>query len=98
MISTVERTEKVPPMDRFQILAGDIDRLRNRLEQLTSEQSVDELLEVIEISTLSKQFGVSPETMRRKLKDAGGQVFKMGRKYVIRKVRFLAVMESLESG
>lgn len=95
-MTTIERTEKVQPMDRFQILAGDIDQLRNRVDQLSGDQSVDDLLEVLEVESLGEQFGVSLEAMKRRLNRAGGRVFKMGKKYVIRKVKFLEVMESLE--
>ncbi|MEN8871737.1 MAG: hypothetical protein ABF380_12915 [Akkermansiaceae bacterium] len=83
-------------MERFQILAGDIDQLRNCIEQLSGEQSVDDLLEVLEVETLGEQFGVSLNAMKRRLNNLGGQVFKMGRKYVIRKIKFLEVVESLE--
>lgn len=96
MMTTLERTEKVQPMDRFQILAVDIDQLRNRLELLSGDQSIDDLLEVLEVESLGKQFGVSTEAMKRKIGRSGGQVFKMGKKYVIRKVKFLEVMELLE--
>ena len=97
MTSTLERTEQVPPMDRFNILAGDIDTLRSKVEQVTTEQPIDELLEVIEVSDLATQFAVTPETMKRKLRNAGGKIFKIGKKYVIRKVKFLLVIEHLES-
>ena len=84
-------------MDRFNILAGDIDTLRSKVEQVTTEQPIDELLEVIEVSDLATQFAVTPETMKRKLRNAGGKIFKIGKKYVIRKVKFLLVIEHLES-
>ena len=95
-MTTVERTEKVQPMDRFQILALDIDQLRNRLDLVSGDQSIDELLEVLEVESLGEQFGVSSEAMKRRPSRAGGQAFKLGKKYVIRKVKFLEVMEALE--
>lgn len=55
------------------------------------------MLEVLDVVELGQQFGVSAECMRKKLRQAGGKVFKMGKKYVIRKVAFLEVLETLES-
>lgn len=95
-MTTVERTEKVSPLDKFAVLAGDIDLLRQRVENLHAEQSIDDLLDVIEIEMLAKRFGNTSELMRKKLSKAGGKVFKLGRKHVIRKVTFLEVLEKLE--
>ena len=95
-MTTIQRTESVQPMDRFQILAGDIDQLRGRMEQLAGEQSIDDLLEVVEIQALAEKFDVSLASMKRRLCRVGGKVFKMGKKYVIRKIQLLEVMESLE--
>jgi len=95
-MTTIERTEKVSPLEKFSVLAGDIDLLRQRIETLQREQSTDELLEVIEVEALAKQFGNTTDLMRKKLSRAGGRVFKLGRKYLIRKVCFLEVLESLE--
>jgi len=95
-MTTLERTKKAPPLDKFLVLAGDIDHLRNRMDQLNGDQSVDDLLEVLEVEKLGKRFGVTLETMKKRLENSGGKVFKMGKKLVIRKVKFLEVMESLE--
>ena len=96
-MNTSQRTEQVSPMDKFHVLASDIDQLRNRVEQITTESSIDDLLEVIELDQLGERFGVSLATMRKRLTEAGGNVFKIGKKHVIRKVRFLEVLETLES-
>ena len=64
---------------------------------IQSEQSVDDLLETIDIAELGERFGASGETMKKRLIQAGGAVFKIGKKQVIRKVRFLEVLEHLES-
>lgn len=97
-MTTSQRTEKVSPLDKFVVLAGDIDQLRNRIDQISTEQSIDDLLEVLEVEKLGLQFGVTLDTMRKCLQLAGGKVFKMGKKWVIRKVGFLEVLESLEQG
>lgn len=98
MMTTIQRTEKASPLEKFIVLAGDLDQLRSRVEQITqTEQSIDDLCDTLEVEELGKRYGVSLETMRKRLKQAGGQVFKIGKKHVIRKVRFLEVLEALES-
>lgn len=96
MTSTFERTEKASPMEKFSVLATDVDSLRRQIENLTTEQSIDDLLEVVEVSELAEQFGTSLNLMRRKLSAANGKVFKLGKKYVIRKVILLEVLQRLE--
>ena len=96
-MTTVEKTERLTPLEKFAVLAGDIDQVRLRIESIQAQQSVDDLLETLDISELGEKFGVSMETMKKRLIQAGGTVFKMGKKYVIRKVRFLEVLETLES-
>ena len=95
-MTTTERTEKVSPLDKFAVLANDIDLLRYRLDNVNCEQSIDDLLEVIEVESLAERFQNTPDLMRKKLSQAGGKVFKLGRKHVIRKVCFLEVLENLE--
>ena len=95
-MTTLQRTESIPPLHKFTVLAGDIDQLRQRVEQITAEQSIDDLLDIVEVDALSERFGVTIETMKKRLDAAGGQVFRMGRKFVIRKVRYLEVLELLE--
>ena len=96
-MTTQERTEKLSPLEKFSVLAGDIDQVRQRLESIQTQQSVDDLLETLEVADLGQKFGVSMDTMKKRLILAGGAVFKIGRKYVIRKIRFLEVLEHLES-
>ena len=95
-MTTAQRTEKLPPLEKISVLAGDLDQLRQRVEGISGNQSLDDMLEVIDVVELGQQFGVSAECMRKKLRLAGGKVFKMGKKYVIRKVAFLEVLETLE--
>ncbi len=92
-----ERIRKVTPLERFDVLAGEVDALGDRLRMLSREQSVDELLEVIDVAELGQRYGVSRETMRKKLTEAGGTVFKLGKKQVIRKIKLLEIIEALES-
>lgn len=50
----------------------------------------------MEVAGLGERFGMSQDSMRKRLRMAGGKVFKLGKKYVIRKVALLEVMEKLE--
>ena len=77
-------------------MAGDIDRLRQQVDNLVGEQSIDGCLDVIEVDELSERFGISSELMRKKLRMFGGKVFKLGKKFVIRKIQFLRVIERME--
>jgi hypothetical protein len=95
-MTTRERTEKVTPLEKFLVLAGDIDLLRNQIENLTTDQSIDELLEVIEVQELAGRFGISITLMRKKLSNAGGRPFKLGKTWAIRKVGLLEVIQHLE--
>ena len=95
-MTTRERTEKVAPLEKFDVLAVDIDLLRQRIEGLQSGQSMDSLLEVVEVEKLASRFGVSADAMRKRLTSVGGHVFKMGRQFVIRKVSLLQALENLE--
>lgn len=97
LVTTAQRTANLTPLDKLAVLAGDIDQLRQRLDGLAVHRSLDDVLEVLHVATLAEHFEVSPETMRLRLLKAGGKVFRMGRKYVIRKVAFLEVIENLES-
>ncbi|MGJ8677082.1 MAG: hypothetical protein ACSHX0_06170 [Akkermansiaceae bacterium] len=96
MESISEKIDKVSPIERFIVLARELDRIRELISQLDEGRSVDDLLEVLDLELLSTQFGVSAQLMRKKLKLAGGKTFKIGKKHVIRKVVFLEVLQNLE--
>jgi hypothetical protein len=97
-VSLIESASNLPPLEKISILLNEVERLGTRMDNLTNEQSIDELLDVLHLDELSEQFSISQEQMRKKLKLAGGKVFKLGKKYVIRKVNFLCVLETLEQG
>lgn len=97
-MTTVERTQKVTPLEKFSVLACDIDLLRQKLDNLNIQQPLDDLLDVVEISELARRYDASEDLMRKRLRLAGGKVFKLGKKYVIRKVVLLEVLQKLEGG
>ena len=92
-----ESISKLSPLDKITALFNEVDRLNTRMEQITSEQPIDELLDVFDMHELGKKFAISPQLMRKKLTLAGGKVFKLGKKQVIRKINFLNVLEKLEN-
>lgn len=96
-MTTLQKTEQISPLEKFVVLARDIDQIRQRLEQVTTDQNMDDLLEVIEISDLADRYSATEETIKKRISHAGGKVFKMGKKWVIRKMNFLEVLETLES-
>lgn len=95
-MTTQERTEKLPPLERFNLLAAEIDRLRERLDIVNTDRSIDDSLELIELDDLRIKFQSSIPSIRAKLSSAGGCVFKLGKKYVIRKISYLRALEHLE--
>lgn len=97
-MSLIESASNLPPLEKISVLLNEVERLGTRMENLTNDQSIDELLDVLHLDELSEQFSISQEQMRKKLRLAGGKVFKLGKKYVIRKVNFLCVLETLEQG
>lgn len=96
-MTTREKTDRLPPLEKIAVLASDLDILRSQMEQqIIQEKSLDDLVDLVWLDELSCQFGVSLGTMKTKLQAVGGKVFKLGKKYVIRKVNFLEVLEHLE--
>lgn len=95
-MTVFQRVEEVTPLEKFIVLARELDSLRYRFDQYSKDQSIDDLLEVVEIESLALRFGVSSITMQRRLREVGGKVFKIGKKHVIRKIALLEVYEALE--
>lgn len=97
-MSAKERIGRVTPLERFDVLAGELDALKDRLAMMSREQSTDELLEVVNVADLANRHGVSTATMRKRLTEAGGTVFKFGKQHLIRKIKLLEVFERMEDG
>jgi len=96
LMTTRENIESATPLEKFEILADDIDRLRNGLAESENQRTVDELLETVDLEKLANQYEISITSLRRKLLAAGAEVFKIGKRSVIRKIKLLAVFEKLE--
>ena len=64
-MTTREKTEKLPPLEKIAMLASEFDLLRSQVEhQLVKEKSLDDLVDLIGLEELSCQFGVSVSTMK----------------------------------
>ncbi len=97
MVTTKEKTEKLPPLEKIATLVSDLDQLRIQVEhQIIQEKPLDDLVDLVFLDDLSSQTGVSIDTMKKKLKEVDGKVFKLGKKYVIRKINLLEVLERME--
>jgi len=97
MVTTKEKTEKLPPLEKIATLVSDLDQLRMQVEhQIIQEKPLDDLVDLVFLDELSSQTGVSIDTMKKKLKAVDGKVFKLGKRYVIRKVNLLEVLERME--
>jgi hypothetical protein len=95
-MTTREKTNAATPLEKFDILAAEIDQLRMKISALDRQRSVDELLEIVSLKELSLQYQVPLVGLRKKLIDAGGNVFKIGKHSVIRRVNLLSIFENLE--
>jgi len=83
-------------MEKFDVLAGEIDQLRSQVDYLNGQQSMDDLLDLVELEELAAKFGSPEKLLRKRLKDSSADIFKIGRKWVIRKIKLLHVYEALE--
>jgi len=86
------------PMDRFAILADEIESLQALIANSAQPRDLDEEVAVIEVAALAERFGISTDLMRRRLREAGGKPFKIGKTVVIRKTMLLRAFEALEGG
>ncbi len=96
-MTTKEKTDKLPPLEKITTLVNDLDQLRFVVQnQVKQNQSLDELIDYLYLDELSDGFGLSAALMRKRLLAAGAKIFKLGKRYAIRKVGFLEVIERLE--
>ena len=91
-----ELTNAASPLEKFEILADEIDKLHQKTSELEHRRSIDDLLEIVSLSDLAVVYGVPVAGLKKKLIQAGGEVFKIGKHRVIRKVKLVAVLENLE--
>lgn len=97
--STLHIIQEAVGMDKITVMAAMIDLDRNDLENLRNQISIDEEIETLELNRLAEQYGTGektlPEQIERQLRP--GVVIKVGKKWLIRKRRFLDFLESKET-
>ena len=97
LMTILEKTAKLPPIERIALLADEIDYLKSQVEVGLREQDVDSMIEVLELDELAQKYETTAISMKKKILQANGKVFKLGKKWVIRKISFLSVVEFLEN-
>jgi hypothetical protein len=77
--------------EKFTVLAATIDNLKAELENLRNKATIDDEIETLEIAPLADRFGISEKAFRDQVDRAigAGHVVKVGKRWVIRKRRFL---------
>lgn len=85
-------------MAKLDVVATMIDLVRNDLDNLRNRISIDEEMETLELSQLAEQYGTGERALHEQIEKqlCAGAVIKVGRKWVIRKRRFLDFLESKE--
>lgn len=86
-----------PPLQQISQLNRDVAILKQHVATLGRETAIDDQLEYVYLEDLAAQFDASMDNIKKKLTASGGKPFKLGKKYVIRKVQLLSVMEHLEN-
>lgn len=101
MPSTLKLVEEAVGLQKFEVLATAIDQLsRLRQSEGANEGTLDDQIAVLDLEELATQFAVTGETLRKNLCAALGKgaVFRVGKKWVIRKQRFLEYLRRQEMG
>ena len=77
-----------------------VDHLSEELRCLQEKTSLDDQIETLDVCELAEQYNVSFETLRKQITGVMGDsaVFKVGKKWVIRKRKFLDYLQIKESG
>lgn len=85
--------------EKFTVLAAIIDALKAEQEILRRKINIDEEIETLEIGALAARFGLSERALRAQIDRAlgAGHTVKVGKKWVIRKRRFLEFLTRNES-
>jgi len=97
--SVIHLVQQAVGTDKFLVLAAAIDLAKNDFEILRNRVSIDEEIEILELSQLAEQYGTGEKTLREQIERqlSPGVVIKVGKKWVIRKRRFLDYLESKEA-
>ena len=94
-MSFLDTIEKATGRDKFVVIAAQLDHVTD----LAESKSIDDCIAVLDVEVLARDHGVTFETMRNQLRIKLGSnaVFRLGKRWVIRKVKFLQYLQCLEN-
>lgn len=100
MPTTLQLVEQALGKDKFAVLACAIDLLAARTDALVKEKPVDEQIACLDVHQLAEENGVGFETLRKNICQVMGAhaVFRLGKRWVIRKETFLLFLQKMETG
>lgn len=99
MESTLKILQQAVGTEKLTVLAAAIDTLMAMHAETQRGFSLEEQSATLEVEELASQYGVSFETMRNQLREVLGDaaVFRLGKKWVIRQVKFLDYLRARET-
>ena len=91
----LEQVNQAVGLDKLTVLAVAVDQVQQSMRTLAP---LDEQLELLDMLDLAKQHGVSFKTLRAQVASlvGPGSVFRLGKRWVIRKQRFLEFLQAQE--
>ena len=95
-MSFLDTIERATGRDKFTVIAAQLDHIT----ELAESRSIDDRIATLDVEILAEDHDVTFETMRSQLRIRLGRnaVFRLGKKWVIRKIKFLQYLQCLESG
>ncbi len=99
MDSTLKLLQQATGTEKFTVLATMIDMLMAMQTEMRGGFTLEEQAKTLDVEELASQYGVAPATMKAKLIEVlgDGAVCKVGKRLVIRQVRFLEYLRLLEN-
>jgi hypothetical protein len=96
---TLRLVKEAVGLDKLTVMAGAVDSLKDDFENFRREVRIDDEIETLNLSDLAEQYAVGERTLRDQIERRLGKgcVIKVGRKWVIRKRRFLDFLNFEES-
>ncbi|MEM7600639.1 MAG: hypothetical protein AAF357_04395 [Verrucomicrobiota bacterium] len=94
--SATQLVENATGLEKFSVLANLVDHIAH----LTlASRSIDEQVATLDIETLALEHGVTFETLRQQIRSTmgSGVVFRLGKRWLIRKTKFLEFLQTLEN-
>ena len=99
MATMLEMVEKATGSSKFTVLAAAIDQMLEQMLSVSVSKSMDDEIAVLCVEELASTNRVKSKTMRGNLCKVLGDdaVFRLGKRWVIRKRKFLEYLSALEN-